>query len=150
MQLIAVVGTSSEECLSLCDILEHDCYRAIPLHSLTELMETVRGGPCHAIILDLDSLPVDNSFVKTLRKLAPTVCIIAISSRTFHPELEEALRTNISACLSKPVQEDELIYWLKSICDDGRSARASPEVERGVTDFNGFAPRSNQRKDSKA
>jgi hypothetical protein len=44
------------------------------------------------------------------------LCVIGVSSRRFHPELEESMRTHISACLSKPVDEGELLYWLKSIC----------------------------------
>lgn len=124
---IAVVDASSEELQNLCAILEHDRYRTIPLRSLAELVETVQGSPCHAVILDLDSLPVDNSFINELRKLNPSMCIVGISSCSFHPELEEAIRSHISACHSKPVNMDELIYWLKSVCGEEPSARASPE-----------------------
>jgi CheY-like chemotaxis protein len=77
------------------------------------------------LILDLDSLPVDNRFIRDLRKQNPDVPIIALSSRTFHPELQEALSLYISACLAKPVNPDELIYWVKSICQDQLSTGGS-------------------------
>ena len=126
-QSVAVVDASAEECRKLCVVLDHGHYRAIALHSLYELVEAIQESPCHAVILDLDSLPVDNSFIKELRKLKPSVCVIGISSRTFHPELEEAMRTHICACLGKPVDMDELTYCLKNVCGAEPSSRASPE-----------------------
>jgi len=35
--------------------------------------------------------------------------------RAFHPELEEAMSNYIFACLSKPADEDELVFWIKSL-----------------------------------
>jgi len=80
------------------------------------LEKNVRAGACQAVILDLDSLPVDNRLLRNLRRKDPSVRIIVLSSRRFHPELEEAMSTHIYACLSKPVDSEELIYWLKSGC----------------------------------
>ena len=113
---IAVVHASPEEGRALCRVLENHHYSAIPLRSLDELVKAVRENACHAVILDLDSLPVDNRFLRKMCKEDPELCVIGVSSRTFHPELEESMRAHISACLSKPVDEDELLYWLKSIC----------------------------------
>jgi DNA-binding NtrC family response regulator len=126
--LIMVVDAGLDEGRRLCAILEHHRYSATPLCSLDELASAVQKSFCHAVILDLDSLPVDNRFIRNLCKDAPGLCVIGTSSRTFHPELEESMRAHISACLSKPVDEDELIFWLKSICGGPRS-RASPPKE---------------------
>jgi DNA-binding NtrC family response regulator len=123
---IIVVHAGPKEGGELCVILDHHGYHAIALRSLDELTVTVRNGPCSAVILDLDSLPLDNRFIRNLCRDNPHVCVIGTSSRTFHPELEESMRTHISACLSKPVDEDELIYWLKSICTGHPRSRASP------------------------
>jgi hypothetical protein len=68
-------------------------------------------------ILDLDTLPVNNRLFRTLRRTNPAVCIIGLSSRPFHPELEEAMSQHIYACLSKPLDEEELFYWVKSLGD---------------------------------
>lgn len=130
-QTIAVVDASPEEGRALCTVLESHHYSAMPLDSLDELARAVQENTCHAVILDLDSLPVDNRFVRKICKEKPELCVIGVSSRTFHPELEESMRTHISACLSKPVDEDELLYWLKSICGGDARARASP-IRKGV------------------
>lgn len=123
---IMVVSSSMDERLQLCKILEDNRYRAVPFQSLLDLVKAMGERACHAVILDLDSLPVDNRFIRELCKGNPEVCLIGISSRTFHPELEEAMRSHISACLAKPVNSEELIYWLRSVCGKGHNSRASP------------------------
>jgi DNA-binding NtrC family response regulator len=130
-QSIAVVDASPEEGHALCAVLANHQYSVIPLGSLDELIKAIRENSCHAVILDLDSLPVDNRFVRKMCKENPGLCVIGLSSRTFHPELEESMRTHISACLSKPVDEDELLYWLKSICSGEPQPRASPVGKGG-------------------
>jgi CheY-like chemotaxis protein len=123
---IVVVGGDPDENRRLCGLLEDHGYRTISLQSLDELAQRVAVGPCDAIVVDLDSLPVGNRFLRRIRKEYPDLCVIAVSGRTFHPELEEAMRTCISVCLQKPVDEDELLYWLKSIAAGTASPRASP------------------------
>ena len=124
---ILVVDARPDEAGKLCEILERHNYSATALHSLDELAAAVWKKVCHGVIVDLDSLPVDNRFIRNLCKKNPDLCVIGTSTRTFHPDLEESMRTHISACLSKPVDEAELIYWLKSICGGTPRSRASPE-----------------------
>ncbi len=112
---VAVVDTNFKERRKLCGLLESGHYLTTPFQSLDDLAKAVQDGFFNAIILDLDSLPVDNFFFRELHRLSPSVCVIGISVRPFHPELEESMRSHISACLMKPVKVDELIFWLKSI-----------------------------------
>jgi DNA-binding NtrC family response regulator len=125
---IMVLNADPDERRELCRLLERRHYLAVALETLSELMSRLAETRCDALILDLDSLPVDNRFVRLLSRENPELCIIGISSRHFHPELEEAMRAHISACLSKPVNEDELIFWLKSLCGGDSSPRASPSA----------------------
>jgi DNA-binding NtrC family response regulator len=126
-KVVIVADARPEERQGLCQVLEQNHYQTTCKDSLAELLRHLEESSCHAVILDLDSLPVDNRFIRNLCRKNPELCVIGISSRTFHPELEEAMRTHISACLSKPVNEEELIYWLKSICAGEPGARASPQ-----------------------
>jgi DNA-binding NarL/FixJ family response regulator len=71
-----------------------------------------------AVVLDIDSVPVDN---RTIRKLAlkyPGVRFLCTSKDRFHPELKDAICYHIYACLTKPVDPDELLYWIKSIYEE--------------------------------
>jgi DNA-binding NtrC family response regulator len=85
------------------------------MNSLPELQEYLTGSDCRVILIDLDTISVDNRTLIQMKRQHPEIEIIAKSERTFHPELEEALRSHILACLAKPLDADELIFWLRSI-----------------------------------
>jgi DNA-binding NtrC family response regulator len=111
-----VVDANKEQSGELCALLERNHYRTLAFHALLNLEKNLQEHPCHAVLLDLDSLPVSNRFIRGLRRQNPNLCILVLSNRSFHPELEEAISTHIYACLSKPVDTEELIYWLKTTC----------------------------------
>jgi DNA-binding NtrC family response regulator len=123
---IAVVAADLQEQQELCRVLERNRYRTVRFQKDSGLVNRIRESSCDALILDLDSTSVDNRFIRSLSRENPQLYIIGISSRTFHPELEESMRAHISACLSKPVDEDELLFWLKSISAGELRSRASP------------------------
>ncbi len=112
---IVVVDANEEQCRELCTMLEEWHYRATPMHSLRDLETYIQATACRAVILDLDTVPVDNRVLRKLKRIDQSLCIMVLSSRPFHPELEEAMSTHIYACLTKPVDEEELGYWLKSL-----------------------------------
>jgi DNA-binding response OmpR family regulator len=64
--MILVVDANLEERLELCRLLEQSRYQTSPMQSLAELLNHLRESACHAVILDLDSLPVDNRFIRNL------------------------------------------------------------------------------------
>ncbi len=114
---IVVVDGDEAQCRNLCEVLERDHYSTTALHSLLNLEEEIRETGRRVVILDLDTLPVNNRLFRTLRRTNPGVCILGLSSRSFHPELEEAMSKYIHACLAKPVDDEELIFWVKSLGD---------------------------------
>lgn len=85
------------------------------VHTLDECEVYLQGHPCCALIMDLDTVGIDNRTIVQLKKQHPTVNIIAKSARRFHPELEESLRSHIFACLTKPLDPAELQFWLRSL-----------------------------------
>ncbi len=114
---IVVVDGDEAQCRNLCEVLEREHYSTTALHSLLNLEEEIRETGRRVVILDLDTLPVNNRLFRTLRRTNPGVCILGLSSRSFHPELEEAMSKYIHACLAKPVDDEELIFWVKSLGD---------------------------------
>lgn len=110
-----MVVADEEECQELCTVLEREHFPTTPLHSLAPLVGEIQSGVRPLVLLDLDALPVDNLVFRNLKKTNPGACIIGLSSRSFHPELEEAMSKHIHACLGKPVDEDELLFLVKSL-----------------------------------
>ena len=115
---VVVLDTDKKQCKSLCDLLTDHEYLSTAMSSLTKMDEYLGENDCRAIILNLDNVSVTNKILKDLKRKNPMINIIGLSERQFHPELEEALREYISVCLAKPVDPDELTYWLKTIYEN--------------------------------
>jgi DNA-binding NtrC family response regulator len=112
---IIVIDADKGSRRELCNLLEEQDYHVMPSHSLAGLPALIQERSCRAVILDLDSVPVNNRHLRDLKKTYPDLHVVAVSGRSFHPELKEAMAAYIYACLCKPIDPDELVYWLKSI-----------------------------------
>lgn len=105
---------------NLCRLLTDHQYETTPLSSLKALDDYLEQSECRALIMNLDNVAVSNKALRELKRKKPLINIIAVSERQFHPELEEALREYISVCLAKPIDTDELMYWLKTVFDNNK------------------------------
>lgn len=124
---IVVLDADEKQCRELCAILEERDYQAVPVHSLPNLDTYFQGGACLAVILDIDTLSVDNRGIKELTMKYPEVYFLCLSEERFHPELREAIGSHFYACLNRPVDPDELFYLLGGICKNGSASRDLPE-----------------------
>ncbi|NQT68304.1 MAG: response regulator [Desulfobacteraceae bacterium] len=115
---IVVVDADKNQCEKLCALLRQENYRAVELHSLLSLKKILQETSCRVVIMDLDSLPVDNRFIKEFRRQNPGLPVMVLSSRSFHPELEQVMSKHICACLRKPPDPEELLYCIKSFCEN--------------------------------
>jgi len=117
---IVVLDADAAQCREISNLLRS--FDVKVAHSLSELQEYLIESECRAILIDLDTVSIDNRTLGHIKRQHPDTEIIAKSERRFHPELEEALRSHIHSCLAKPLDADELIFWLKSIFDNSAPA----------------------------
>ena len=107
-------------------ILERDLagkpYELLPINDLEKIGKLLVKTRCLCLVLDLDSIQVDNRIIKKLTKQYPQIYLLSISKDRFHPDLKDAIRYHFYACLTKPLDEDELLYWLKCIEDEKKSS----------------------------
>lgn len=115
---ILVLDANLESCQRLYQILDEGCYRAIAVHSLIDLEDRIQEGNCLAAIMDVDTVPVDNRVIRDFALKYPGVRFLCTSKERFHPELKDAICYHIYACLNKPVDPDELLYWIKCIYEN--------------------------------
>jgi len=104
-------GPGHEVCL----LLQELDYPAALISSLKDLEQELKKDSRVAVILDLDTVPVNNQFLRGLRKMHPQIDILGISELSYHPGLEEVIGSHLLACLVKPLDVEELCFWLKSI-----------------------------------
>ncbi len=123
---VVVVDSEEKQCLELCELLEAEHFKTTSLYSLANLERAVSNKGCQIILIDLDTLPVNNRLFRDIKKKNSAVRLIGISNRPFHPELQEAMSKYIYVNLSKPIDGEELFYWLKSICENDSDSRDPP------------------------
>lgn len=115
---ILVLNAIKAECTDFCALLSQQDYEGFPVYSIEELIQSLQGQNVMAVLMDIDSINIENRIIRDFTIKFPNTYFLAMSKNRFHPELKEAICYHIYACLNKPVDQDELFYWLKSIRDD--------------------------------
>ena len=123
---ILLVGGDANESKHLGGLLTERQYKSVAIDSLSEAGDHLLGQPCKAVIIDIDSVIVDNRTIRILSHQFPKVYWLCTSRKKIHPELSDAFRHHIYACISKPVDPDELFYWLKCIFENETENRGPP------------------------
>lgn len=111
---VVVLDPDEEHSKVLCAVLERERYRPVSVNPLKGLNSCLDRNPTLALFVNLDFVPLDNRTLSELRAGYQELCIIGLSSRSFHPELKEALIRYTDACFAKLVDLDALLYYLKA------------------------------------
>lgn len=127
---VLVVSGSRQDGKQFCGLLGNLNYAARLLLSLEELYASLQEGANVAVILDLDTVPANKQLFRTIRKTHPRLHILGVSSLAYHPGMEEVI-ASLYACLVKPLDMEELCYWLKTITEN--LAETEPSTEREVS-----------------
>ena len=117
---ILVLDADKNQCRELCKLLEKSQFKATPRYSTDKLEKYIENSGCEAIFWDIDTVAADNRTVRELTLKFPGVYFFCLSKHPFHPELKDAICYHIYACLNRPIDPDELFYWLRSI-DENKS-----------------------------
>ena len=115
---IVILGANQNSCVELSEIINSKNYPLVQTQALSSLEDFLESDQYVAVVLDIDSVPVDNRTIRELALKYPGVRFLCTSKDRFHPELKDAICYHIYACLTKPVDPDELLYWIKSIYEE--------------------------------
>ena len=118
---VVVLDADKSQNQNLCAFLNDNTYTATPMNSLANMDRCITETDCRAVVLNLDNISVTNKTFRDLKRKNPSINIISLSKRQFHPELEEALREYISVCLAQPVDTEDLVYWLKTVFENNET-----------------------------
>ena len=124
--LVAILGTAGLDSAALCRMIEKRRLRSNICCDLEELQDCL-SECCLAAILDIDKVPLDNRTIRELTLAHPGTCFFCTSKERFHPDLKDAICYHLFACLHKPVDPDELDYFLKCIIDENAESRGPPD-----------------------
>ncbi len=112
---VILVSKNSKELNQINVVLLKRQYQAHLIESIQILKANLPDISYNCVILDLDSINIDNRTIRELTIQYPHIYFLCTSKDRFHPELKDAICYHIYACLTKPLDYDELLYWLKCI-----------------------------------
>ena len=112
------MNADPEESTGISFLLKEADFSAHSVGSPSELKKRLKEASFMAVIIDLDSVAVDNRTIRDLALQFPKIPFLCLSKERFHPELKDSIRDHIYACLTKPIDSEELNFWLKSIQED--------------------------------
>lgn len=115
-----MVSADPKDCAGIASMLADAGYGGESVATTAGLKSKLKEASFMAVIIDLDSVALDNATIKKLATEFPEPPFLCVSKERFHPELRESILSHIYACLTKPVDPDELVYWLKCIQQDDR------------------------------
>lgn len=125
--LIVFVTENAKDVASIDAALkEYDLFSATHCGLADHIDKVFDAASVLSIILDLDSIRFENRSIKKIAKRYPETPLLSISQQRFHPHLKEAISEHLFACLVKPIDPDELHYFLKCILENGVEKRGPP------------------------
>lgn len=106
---------------NLCQLLKENHCPSASLKTLDDLNRRIAENDVLAVVIDIDTVPVDNRTIRDLTIRNPNIYFFCLSERRFHPELKDAICYHIYACINKPIDPDELLFWVRSIQKEGET-----------------------------
>ncbi|MBC8439414.1 MAG: hypothetical protein H8D87_06995 [Deltaproteobacteria bacterium] len=118
--LIVIVGKDDYGYQSLTQLLQEEAYNGIIVKSIPALEVYLSENECMAVLIDIDTVPVENRTVRELTIKYPQSPLLCMSDTKYHPDLKETICYHVYACINKSIDPDELFYLLRSIRDDNQ------------------------------
>lgn len=126
---ILVMSANEHESREICEFLRKQSFDVSVYKKVEDVDKVFPDKTPFAVILDVDSISIDNRSIRDLRMKFPGACFLCTSKDRFHPELKEAIRKHIFAFLNKPVDPEELLFWLKCIRENNVDSRDPPVIQ---------------------
>ena len=123
---ICILSLDEQQSDELCSAIQERPFEVRVFQDLNGLLDHLANNDCVATIMDVDSVPATNRMIRQMKTQFSEVSIFFISERRLHPDLKDALSQHIYACLNKPLDPDELDFWLKCVRDNELTSRAPP------------------------
>jgi len=119
--IIMILGTDEGQSERLAGLLQANGYHPDVKDNFAMLTERLTEKKPAAIILDIDAAPHDNHLFRAFKRNNPDVILLGLSAYSFHPALKESMEKHIFACMVKPIDPDEVLFLLKTGCDESHT-----------------------------
>ncbi len=90
---IVIVGKEKLECQNIVKLINEKKYSGITLKSISALEKTLSQEECMAVLIDIDTVPVENRELRELTLKYPESSFLCMSNEKYHPELRKPFAT---------------------------------------------------------
>ena len=115
---VLIADADRKHCRTICTMLKKHGFGAESVYTLASLERHLMRAKRLVVVLDFDSLSIDNRTVRRISMNHPGVSFLGLSDHRFGPEFREAICHHLYACLKKPIDPDELTYLARGIYED--------------------------------
>ena len=124
--MILIVSNNPVEADQVSGMLADKRYTSQIVTSIELLISKLDQRCRRSVLIDIDSVPVDNRCIRNLTLTYPAIYFFCMSRDRFHPGLKDAICYHIYACMNKPINPEELIYWMRCIDRAENESRGPP------------------------
>ncbi len=118
---VAVVDDVKDMALALCDLLEAEGIRSEAFTDAKEVLMRAREGKVRVVLSDVN-MPGMNGMdlVREMRRVDNSLPVLLITAFATMEAAMEAVRAGAYHYLTKPVQADDLLLWIRRALEDVR------------------------------
>lgn len=103
----------AERICSLVNLAGARCVRLLPDQALEDVSQET--AEMRALVVNLEDWNLNKHYFKQLETMRPELKAIVLSRGVNHPDLKDAVRSNIFSFLRLPLAEEELAFCLRSV-----------------------------------
>jgi len=111
--MVLVLDKDMGHAESVCLLVSRQGHQVRHLESWEELGPP--GEEQEVLLVDLDSVAADDRRLAAMAGNGPLRVLMTMSSHRHHPHLGESMQRHVFAALRKPLDPEELGFWLRSI-----------------------------------
>ncbi|RJX33353.1 MAG: hypothetical protein C4525_09265 [Desulfarculus sp.] len=122
--VLLILGGDSDQAARIGGYISEQGYAACHLTAWDDLLGQV---PAEGVLLiDLDTVATSGRSLDELKRRHPRLVVLTASDQPFHPHLSQALQRHVFAMLGKPIDPEELLFWLRSA---NRAGKSTPKAD---------------------
>jgi DNA-binding NtrC family response regulator len=110
---VLVLDSDKRQAEQVCDLVRARGYQARALASWDEVGPPGPGP--EVLLVDLDTVRTDDRQLRDLCRGGKRRLLMTMSAVPHHPHLSESMQRFVFAALIKPLDPDEIGFWLKSV-----------------------------------
>ena len=116
-QEVIILNPDFSESQHTIQLLKSNGYYSNAVDNFEAFLKALGNPECIAGLIDIDCFKINNNQVQEIAEQHPNTVLFFTSTERIHPDLKESIAQFVFACMTKPLNPNELVFWLRSLMD---------------------------------